>query len=117
MRSPSSQVLANTANLYIAVSTQADGGFQQSLPAIPTFANVPCSVQYQDTAIVTDAQNRLTTVNTYWVLFGQNYNLSARDTIVWVDDSGVVHTLYTDGLPPSEAGRASAYSIRAVERI
>jgi hypothetical protein len=118
MRQPSSRILVNRVDLYVGSTVQdAEGGFQQVYPAIPTSAQVPCSVQYQETAEEVNEQGRITIINTYWIIFAEPTNLTPRDQIIWVDPAGVTRTLFTDGIPPSEAGRHGPFTIRAIEKV
>jgi hypothetical protein len=118
MLNPSPQILNCLVNIFIGTQAQdVEGALQGSYPASPTMGNVPCSVQYQDAVVVAE-NDRITTINTYWILFGIPVIQSPRMMIVWVDKTtGMSHTLFADGLPPSEAGRGGAYTIRAIEKI
>ncbi len=117
MRSPSGRILSNTVDLYVAATSQdGEGGFQQSYTDSPT-ATVPCSVQYTGTAEMVD-HNRVTIVNTYTLFFDRSTHLTTRDRIVWLDPvAGISHTLFTDGVPPAEAGKDSTYTVRCIEKI
>ncbi len=116
MRSPSSRILANRVDIYVGTSSQdAEGAPQWTFPAAPTYSQVPSSVQYEAAAIE-EENGRITTINTYWLLFGQSIALMSRARVVWTDVSPA-KTMFIDGIPPSEAGRDSAFTARAIERI
>jgi hypothetical protein len=115
--SPSGMILVNTVNIYRNTSAQdADGGPQFTYPAAPSLAGQSCSVQYQDTGVDEQTFGRLTVVNIYHVMFRFDPKLKPRDRIVWTDPSPA-RTLFVESNPPSEAGRRSAFVVRAVERI
>ncbi len=117
MRSPSSRVLINRVDLYVGANARdPDGGFTQINTLIPTSSDMACSVQYTGTQETIDAQNRITNQNVYMIMFGQPVVLTPRDLIVW-NDGTTQRMLFTQGVPPSEAGRGGAFTIRAVERI
>ncbi len=116
MRSPSARVLENRVDYFLGVNARdIDGGFGSVIPLVPTGISVPSSVQYIGTEEVIDAQNRLTNVNVYMIMFGQPTGLSPRDLIRWVDGAKT-RILYVQGSPPSEAGRQGAFTVRAIEK-
>lgn len=118
MRSPSGRTLNVRADLYVGVSTQADGGFKQVYPPTPTASQVPCSVRCVDSVTDFDDQKRLTIRHTYLILFGAPTGLTPRDQITWVDRvAAVTHTAYVTGLPPSGASRLATYAVMAEEKI
>ncbi len=117
MRSPSARVLENRVDTFVGVNARdIDGGFGSVIPLVPTGLAVPSSVQYIGTEEVVDGQNRLTNVNVYMIMFGAPTGLSPRDLVRWVDGART-RILYVQGVPPSEAGRQGAYTIRAIEKI
>ncbi len=117
MNAPSSWVLANAVNLYSAASTQdAVGGFVPVYPLVPTQADIPASVQYTGTEQQVDEQGRITTVNVYMIFFGAVVPLKPRDLITWADGS-VTRSLFVQTIPPSEAGRGGAFTVRAIEKL
>ncbi len=117
MRSPSSMILINSIDIFVGANARdQDGGFTQALPATPTFSGIPCTVQYTGTAETIDAQNRVTNVNVYMIMFGSQVVVTLRDLIRWVEGP-VTHLLYVEATPPSEAGRGGGpFTLRAIER-
>lgn len=117
MRSPSSRVLANRVDLYLATLGQdADGAPQWTYPAIPTRAGVACSVQAGAVEEVVDEQQRVTQERQYKVMFAAATLVKPRDKFVYVDSSGVSHTLFAR-VERDEAGRGAAFMVRAIERV
>lgn len=117
MRSPSSRVLTNTVDIYAGTSAQdADGGPQWTYPAVPTLARVPCSVQAGAVEEITDEQQRVTSERQYKVMFGSATLVGPRDKLIYVDSSGVTHTLFAR-IERDEAGRGAAFVVRAIERV
>lgn len=118
MRSPSSRCAATKADLYVGVSTQADGGFQQLYPTTPTASQVPCSIRCVESIEDFDDQKRLTIRNTYRIVFVAPTNLTPRDKVTWLDrTANVTHTAYVSALPSSGADRQASYVVTAVERL
>ncbi len=117
MRSPSSQILINTIDIFVgAVTRDSDGGPAKAPSGTPTFSGIPCTVQYNGTAETVDAQNRVTNVNTYMIMFGSQVIVTVRDLIRWVEGP-VTHLLYVEATPPSEAGRGGGpFTLRAIEK-
>lgn len=116
MRAPSARVLFNRADLYIGAPTQDnEGGPQWVYPVVPSMAQVACSVQYQETAQDED-NGRLTNLNTYWVVFAFPVEFLGRGKIIWTDVSPN-RILFSDGSPPSEAGRQGQFTVRAIEKL
>lgn len=110
-------ILINTVDLYVGANARdTDGGFAQITKSVPDVNDIPCTVQYTGTQEVIDQQNRITNQNVYMIMFGAMVALSPRDVIVWQEGT-LLHTLYVDGAPPSEAGRGGAFTVRALERI
>ena len=120
MRSPSARVLINTVNIFVAPpGRDNDGGAQFPYPPTPTYANISCSVQPIDFDEIIDDQNRLTQIYGYKIIFSADpppTGLTPRDLIVWVDSLNITHNLFF-AAQRDNAGRNSAYTIRAVERI
>lgn len=116
MRSPSPRVLRNRVNIFVgAWSQDAQFAPQKPFSGIPTEANVPCSVQCVESRIEV-IDDRLTTVNVYRLIFGARTPLTPRDLIQWTENS-TVHSMFADGIKPSEAGRGGTYVINAIEKI
>jgi hypothetical protein len=120
MRGPTSRVTINTVNIYANISgPDTDAGLAATYPAIPTFANVACTVQFTSVREITEVseggQARLTQENLYEIMFDDPPTASPRDKIVWVDKLGVTRNLYVEA-SMDEAGRGAAYTFKAVER-
>lgn len=117
MRRPSSRVLRNRVNIYVGVSGQdSELAPTFSYPAVPTYSNVACSVQYTDTGLDPEALKRLTMVSLYDVMFAADPHLKPRDKLVWLDTTPN-RTLQVESCPPSEAGRGSAWVVRCIEKV
>jgi hypothetical protein len=117
LRSPSPRVLKNRVSLFAAIGgPDIDGGPQYVYSPVPTISNQPASVQYIDAGEVVDELNRVSQVNFYKIIFAVNVKRKPRDKIVWVE-SGVTHNLIVQANPPSEAGRDSAFIVRAQEYL
>ncbi len=115
MRSPSARVLINCVDLYRASrGPDADGGPQFLYNASPDLAGQAASVQYVDTGEEVDELDRVSKVNWYHVIFSNNPQAKPRDKIVW-KEGNLTHTMFVESNPPSEAGRASAWIVRAKE--
>ena len=117
MNPPSSQILQNRVDIYVGIPAQdTEGGPQWAYPPTPTYGAVPSTVQYQDAIEDVAEQGRVTIINTYWIMFGKSLNLRPRAKVVWIDVTPA-KVLFTDGIPPSEAGRQGQFTIRAIEKI
>lgn len=118
MRAPSARVLSNNVDIYLSTLAQdADGSYLPTYPTVASMFDVACSVQPQGVEEVFDDQERLTQEYIYEVYFGtMNPGVNPRDKLVWVDFSGVPHTLF---VRPSRdnAGRGSVFTVYAVERL
>ncbi len=121
MRSPSARCLINSIDIYVATEGRdLNGGPLEVYPATPTYKGIPCTVQViaytEQPASDADGQDRITQLLEYRIMFGQNYTITARDKIVYVDGAGVSHTLFAQA-QRDEAGRGGAFTIRADERL
>lgn len=117
MPSPSAAVLVNTVDIYRAIPGQdADGAPQFTYPGNPTLAQVPCTVQAMAVNEVIDEQQRITQEREYKVMFAAATLAGPRDKIIYVDWSGVTHTLFAH-IERDEAGRGAAFVVRAIERV
>ena len=121
MRSPSARCLINAVDIYVGTEGRdLNAGPKEIHPATPTFAGVPCTVQVgayrEEPATDADGQDRVTQLLEYRIMFGQNYAVTARDKIIYVDSSGISHTLFVQA-QRDEAGRGAAFTIRADERL
>ena len=116
MRSPSSRVLVNTIDIYVAnPGRDTDGGVQFPFPSIPTYSSVPCTAQPQDFGEVIDDQGRITQLVEWKIMLGTNIVVNPRDMLVFRDQADGMHTMYVEA-SRDEAGRGAAFTIRAVER-
>ena len=120
MRGPSSRVTINRVNIFQNISgPDTDAGLTVTYPSSPTFANVPCTVQFIDVREIVDTneagQARLTQENMYAIMFDDPPQVSPRDLVVWVDNSRVTRNLYIEA-SMDEAGRGAAFTFKAVER-
>lgn len=121
MRSPSARVLINSVDIYVGTEGRdLNAGPKEIYPTSPTYAAVPCTVQVgaytEQTATDADGQDRITQLLEYRIMFGQNYGITARDKIIYVDSAGTSHTLFAQA-QRDEAGRGAAFTIRADERL
>ena len=73
-------------------------------------------VEADDMYELVDEQNRITRFFVYYIMTGERYNLKPRSKILWTDDGGQLHTMFTEA-NRGEAERGGAYTIRAVERL
>lgn len=115
MRSPSPRVVKDLVDIYPAVSGPDIDGQPQYLYPTPSYLQQLASVQYIDTGEVEEL-NRVSQVNRYDVIFRSDVMTTPRDKIVWVE-RGVTHNLIVQANPPSEAGRGSAFIVRAWEYL
>ncbi len=117
MRSPSGRCLINTVDIYRGVKSQdVDGGYKLTYPTV-TYAQVPCTVQvYEMIEQFDEQQNRITQALTYHIMTGTPCIVNARDKIIYIDFSFVVHTLQAQ-VNRDEAGRGAAFTIRATETL
>ena len=117
MRKPSSKIVANRCNIFVAgPGRSAEGGVQFPYPTIPTYANIACSIQPKATEVF-DEQRRITQLTIYKVIFTQFYPVSPRDMIQYVDSSsGILRTIFIESIE-NQAGRNAAFRVYAQERI
>lgn len=117
MRKPSGRLLINRVDVYVATTAQgADGSYQPTYPSTPTYSSVPCTVQSPSININTDEFQRVTETKDYKVMFATDLGLNPRDKIVWIDSSGVSHSLFVDA-SKDYAGRGAAFGVHASETI
>ena len=115
MRSPSPRVLINAVDIYPAIIGQdAEGAPTYTYAGAAARRDVPCSVQYLGTGEDVATFGRVTVVNLYDVMFGADPGLAPRTRLIWRGE-GRARTLFVQASPPSEAGRGSAWVVRAVE--
>jgi hypothetical protein len=116
MRSPSSRVLINRVDIYVATpGRDSDGGVQFPYPASLAMRGVACTVQPQVVAEIED-QGRVTKITEFKIIFGTPQNLSPKDKIVWVDNAGVTRLMFVEA-DRDEAGRGAAFTVHATERV
>jgi hypothetical protein len=116
MRSPSSRVLINTCQIYLSNSTRgASGGIQFPFSSLPTYANVPCTIQGRATEVVDD-QNRITQLTGFVFIFANFIAINPRDKITFIDANGNLRTTYVESIEDM-AGRGAAFKLFAVERL
>ncbi len=117
VRGPSSRVLVNRVDIYVASpGRDADGGVQFPYPSTPTMRQVACTVQPGMTVEIEGEQQRITKLTEYKIMFASPQNLSPRDKIVWVDASGATRDLFVEA-DRDEAGRGAAFTVHATERV
>ena len=120
MRSPSGKVCRNSVDYYAGTTiTDVDGGPQYAYPPTPTVPGVRCSAQPDVPEEMVDDQMRVTQVIPRWtLLFPSSSRLSvkARDQFLYLDDAGIVHTLYARH-GRDAGGRASTFRIDCVEKV
>jgi hypothetical protein len=73
-------------------------------------------VEADDMYELIDEQQRLTRYFVWYVMTDERYNLVPRSKIIFIDDAGLTHTMFTEA-NRGEAERGGAYTIRAVERL
>ena len=120
MRKPSPRVRKNRVDIYTNVSgPDAGGGVQFTFSTTPTASQVPCSLQFRgvEEVVLDWKQDRISQVNTYWVMFASQQALSPRDKLIWVDSLGVQRTLFVNVSNTDEAGRHSAFIVKAIELL
>jgi len=88
---------------------------QFTYPTAPTYPQVPCTAQAQGFAEVVDDQQRITQIVEWKILLGTAIVVSPRDKLVFIDQADGIHTMFVEA-SRDEAGRGSAFTIRAVER-
>lgn len=116
MQSPSAMILINEVDIYQAVDGKdAVGGYAPTYPAL-TYQAVPCMVEADDMYELVDEQARITRYFVWYVMTGERYNLKPRSKIIFIDDAGATHTMFSEA-NRGEAERSGAYTIRAVERL
>src|SRR6185437_1836460 len=99
MRSPSARVLINSVDHYAAVQlADRDGGNKYGYPAL-TSGGLPCSAQPGEPVEAVDEQGRVTQMTQWKLIFADPIQAKALDKFIYIDNSGVVHTLFV------EAGR------------
>lgn len=117
MRSPSARIIVNQVTVYTGALTQdADAAPQWSYAGPPKLEDVSCSIQVGSYEEVFDQQERLCRVNSYTLFFTFNPGIVPRDLIVWVDTANITHTLFVQQAR-DEAGRGTAFTVKAIERI
>ena len=117
MRHPSARVLANRVNIYVAVaSLDADRAPQYTYPTL-TYSNEPCTVQPVGTAEDTESQTRVSQTTQFRLIFSRELNLSPRAQILWTDTTGTVRTMFVETGKIVQAGRGSAFTVTAQERL
>jgi hypothetical protein len=123
MLSPSPFVLANRVDVYPALgptstAAQSDtiGGPLWIYAAIPTYFQVPCTAQAREFDEIIDAQERVTRIAYWKLMFANPLNVKPRDKIIYKTVRGYVHTLFV-AAERDEAGRDAAFTIKCVERI
>jgi hypothetical protein len=90
---------------------------QRSYSSIPTWPAVPCTVQFVSSELDEAAQDRITQVNQYWVMYGgPQLPLKVQDKVLWTDSLGASHTLFVIA-GTDEAGRGAAFTFSATEKI
>jgi hypothetical protein len=116
MRNPSARVMKDTINIYYAISgTTADGGYAPSYHAQPNVTMQVATVQYKKTEKIVDELNRITEYRVYAILCPNDPAVNPEDMILYVDNSGITHTLYVLA-SNDQAGRGSCWRIQAAER-
>jgi hypothetical protein len=119
VRSPSARALDNTIDIYAALDTPASegiGGPVWNYPPTPTYARVPCTAQPVEYEEITDAQERVTQVVHWKLIFASQQMIDPKDKFIFVDKSGVSHTLFVNA-QRDNASRGAAFTVKAVERI
>lgn len=116
MRSPSSRVLANVADIYPAtVGQDSEGGATWSYPAVPTQRQQPCSAQ--PVAVRETLENERITLERDWeITFGETTSVSPRDKLVVTDRLGVQHVIFAHA-EQDQAGRGAAFVVFGVEKL
>jgi hypothetical protein len=108
-------VLDQTCNIFVAPPGRAGGGgVQFNYSPVPTYENVPCSIQGRATEVF-DEQRRITEYTDYIVIFGQYLALSPRDKIEYVDKGGNLRTIFVSA-DWDMAGRGAAFGVPCTER-
>jgi len=118
MRSPSTRILANTADIYRATIGQDNrGGWTATYAQVPSALAVPCSVQAGSIMEVMDEeQGKITQYIEYWIMFGSIQAVKARDKLIWQDRAGIDHVIFVQS-QLDNAGRGSAFTVRGLEKI
>ena len=112
----SSRILKNRVDIYSGTPADDDVGAPQfTYPCIPTYRNVPCSVQFRGVEEVVNEQGRITQRNHYDLIFADPPCVRPRDMILWVDATRRVRTLFAQATT-DEAGRGYAFTVKAIER-
>ena len=119
MRKPSSRILDRCCDIYAPI----DGGTQDTIggptwnyPSTPTAARVPCTAQVMEYEEIEDAQERVTQITHWKIMFGSYQAVAPRAMILYTDRAGVLHTLIVNA-QRDNADRGSAYTVRATERV
>ena len=115
VRSPSRKCLNQTCNIFVAPPGRgASGGAQFPYPGVPTYANVPCSIQGRGDQIF-DEQRRITMFTSYLLILGKFLKIGPRDMVQYVDAGGNQRTIFVNA-EWDMAGRGAAFGVPCEER-
>lgn len=117
MQGPSAAILINEVDIFPSIDGKDEvGGYAPTYAATPTYQAVPCMVEADDMGEIVDDQQRITRLFIWYIMTDQRYNLRPRSKIIFVDDDGLAHTMFSEA-NRGEAERGGAYTIRAIERL
>jgi hypothetical protein len=112
-------VLANTVDIYAALDgppSDGIGGPVWPYPPTPTYSRVACTAQPVEYEELVDAQERVTQLVHWRLIFASQQAIDPKDKFIFVDSSGVTHTLFVNA-QRDNASRGAAFTVKAVERI